>query len=367
MANYFSRDYMEARSRFVEAVRNNKGDLQPFLHGWHGPDGGDLSAEVAWFGPADARCVFVTISGTHGVEGFFGSAVQTAWVERREFELLPRDTAALLIHAINPYGFAWLRRANEDNVDLNRNWIDFSQPLPVNPSYDELSDDLCPPDWSAETQNETGARITRWIGKHGREAFQQAVSGGQWQHPKGLFYGGTSPSWSRETMTEILRTRLVKARRVVIVDFHTGLGPNGCAEPIIHRRRDDPGFNRSRSWIGAAATSLYGGGSISSEVQGDGLSAIPGLLPEAVVDAISLECGVRPINEVSQGLRADAWLHAYGSPLSPEAAPLKALIRNAFHSDDPVWQGMALGQGLAAGRAAVAGLAAWGRGDCMII
>ena len=32
------------------------------------------------------------------------------------------------------------------------------------------------------------------------------------------------------------------------------------------------------------------------------------------------------------------------------------LIRNAFHSDDPTWQGMAVGQGLWACRAAVGGL-----------
>ena len=29
-----------------------------------------------------------------------------------------------MIHALNPFGFAHLRRANEDNVDLNRNFVD---------------------------------------------------------------------------------------------------------------------------------------------------------------------------------------------------------------------------------------------------
>ena len=357
MTNYFSNTFEQARSRFVDAVQKAQGSLQSHPHAGRGPDGGTLSTEVAWFGPADASQVFVTVSGTHGVEGFFGSATQAAWVERREFDRLPADTAALMIHAINPYGFAWLRRTNEDNVDLNRNWLDFTQPLPVNADYNELADDLCPADWSADSQKKTGARIMAWIQAHGAAAYQQAVSGGQWQHPRGLFYGGTGPSWSRRTMTEILQSRLARARRVTLLDFHTGLGPSGYAEPIIHHRRDDPGFVRIRSWIGAAATSVQGGGSISSEIRGDGLSAIPGLLPHAVVDAVSLECGIRPIDEVAHGLRADAWLHAYGDPTSPEAAPLKELIRNAFHSDDPVWQGMALGQGLAACRAAVNGLA----------
>jgi hypothetical protein len=135
-----------------------------------------------------------------------------------------------------------------------------------------------------------------------------------------------------------------------------GLGPRGYAEPIIHRRRDDPGLVRTRSWIGAAATSIYGGGSISTEIHGDGLSAIQALLSKAVVDAVALECGVLPVDKVGATLRADNWLHIHGDPNAPEAAGIKKLIREAFHSDALVWQGMALGQGLAACRAALGGL-----------
>ncbi len=65
---------------------------------------------------------------------------------------MPKDVAVLHVHAINPYGFAWLRRTNEQNIDINRNWINFDLPLPENPLYEELSDFLCPTDWSAETQ-----------------------------------------------------------------------------------------------------------------------------------------------------------------------------------------------------------------------
>jgi hypothetical protein len=80
------------------------------------------------------------------------------------------------------------------------------------------------------------------------------------------------------------------------------------------------------------------------------------LVPHAVVDVVGLECGIRPINEVALALRADAWLHAHGNLSSPVAKSIKALIRAAFHSDDVLWQGMALGQGLAACQAALAGM-----------
>jgi hypothetical protein len=355
MIGCFSDTYAEARDKFLTAARGAGAELTRHALNQRGPDNGELSADVAFVGPPDASAVLVTISGTHGVEGFFGSATQVEWLVRGESSGL-KGLAALHIHAINPYGFAWLRRTNEDNVDINRNWIDFSTKLPTNTLYDELAEDLCPPDWSAQTQARTGARLQAWMGLHGFPTFQKAVSQGQWVHPRGVFYGGTGMSWSRQTLVDILTSNLRGASRVCVLDFHTGLGPYGYAEPIIGRRREDPGFARTRAWIGGAAKSIFGDGSVSAEIKGDSLTAIPGLLPHAQVDTVALECGIRPIADVALALRADAWLHAYGDPLSAEAKPIKAMIRAAFHSDDPVWQGMALGQGLAACRAALGGL-----------
>jgi hypothetical protein len=362
MEHSFSESYTEARAKFLSAARAAGAELETFIHAQQrGPDGGELATDVAWLGPADAAQVLVTISGTHGVEGFFGSATQIEWLRRAKVPLPPPDSgkAVLHIHAINPYGFAWLRRTNEDNIDLNRNWIDFASAIPENPMYEELHADLCPADWSAETQRRTGAAIAAWIGRHGEHGparYQQAVSGGQWKHPGGLFYGGTAPCWSRTTLTQILQSRLARATRINVLDFHTGLGPYGYAEPIICRPRTDAGFVRARHWIGAAAKSLYGDGSASAEIVGDGMSVMPALLPHAAVDVVGLECGIRPINEVAQALRADAWLHAHGDPRAPAAKPIKAQLRAAFHSDDLLWQGMVLGQGLAATQAALAGL-----------
>ncbi|MGD0493648.1 MAG: M14 family metallopeptidase [Steroidobacteraceae bacterium] len=358
MDSPFSRDYAEAREKFRAGATAAGAEMQTFVLDHRGPNDLDLTTDTAWLGPRDARGVLVTVSGTHGAEGFFGSAVQVEWLRRSKGAALTGDVAALHIHAINPYGFAWLRRTNENNVDINRNWIDFEGPLPANPAYDEIRTDLCPTDWSAATQKETWQRLQRWIDRHGFAAFQQAVSGGQWTHPSGLFYGGHGASWSRSTLTNIVTANLARASRICLLDFHTGLGPYGYAEPIIGHRRTEPAFVRTRSWIGGGAKSLYGDGSASAEIKGDGLTALPGLLPRATVDAVALECGIRPILEVAQALRADAWLHAHGDPLSEAAKPIKHAIRSAFQSDDLLWQGMALGQGIAACQAAIGGLAA---------
>jgi hypothetical protein len=357
MESCFSENYPAAREKFLVAAREAGARVSSFLLGIESLEGIELASDVAWLGAPNAAKVLATVSGTHGVEGFFGSATQIEWLRRAKTAQLPKDLAVMHVHAINPYGFAYLRRTNEDNVDINRNWIDFEKPLPENTSYDELSADLCPEDWSAATQGATGARLNAWIGVHGLAEFQQVVSGGQWRHPKGLFYGGVAPSWSRRTLTHIIDSELKGASRVCILDFHTGLGPYGYAEPIIGRLRQDPGFARTRAWIGAAAKSVHGDGSISAEIQGEWMSVMPELLPHAIVDVVALECGIRPVNEVALALRADAWLHAYGDPRSNEAKSIKTMIRAAFHSDDPLWQGMALGQGLAACQAAIGGLA----------
>jgi hypothetical protein len=361
METSFSRDYAEAQEKFLGAARAVEAVLDRIPLDRSGPAGLALSTDVAWVGPSTATSVMVTISGTHGVEGFFGSATQVEWLRRVNPAALPANVAALHIHSINPYGFAWLRRTNESNVDINRNWIDFAKPAPTNARYEELHEDLCPSDWSEASQAQTGARIMAWIQRHGREGpaiFQHAVSSGQWVYPAGLFYGGREASWSRRTLTDIFSSKLRGARRVCLLDFHTGLGPYGYAEPIIGQRRDTPGFTRARSWIGAAAKSLYGDGSVSAAITGDSLSAIPDLLPEAMVDAVALECGILPIDKVALALRADAWLHAHGDPLSADGERIRERMRAAFHSEDLLWQGMALGQGLAACQAAMAELAA---------
>jgi hypothetical protein len=355
MENCFSRNYGEAREKFLSAASNAKARIDSHRLPVPGPDGASLTADVAFVGDPDTSNVLVTISGTHGVEGFFGSATQIAWFNSNEMAHLG-TAAALHIHAINPYGFAWLRRTNEDNVDLNRNWIDFERPLPESPLYDELAADLCPADWSAESQARTGRRLQEWMARHDPRTFQTAVSQGQWTHPQGLFYGGAAPSWSRQTLTHILTASLGRATRVCIIDFHTGLGPFGYAEPIIGHARSEPEFANVRSWIGGTARSVIEDGSVSARVTGDSSSVLGTLLPQGRVDVVVLECGLRPMLQVLAALRADAWLHAYGDPTSSEGHHIKQSLRDCFHSDDPLWQGMSLGQGLAACRAAISGL-----------
>lgn len=357
-AESFSASYDEARAKFLSAAKDAGWRLERIAHPERGPEGQDLSTDVAWFGSGDAERVLVMISGTHGVEGYCGSGAQVDWLRRGEFAHVPSGTAVMMIHAINPCGFAWNRRVTEDNVDLNRNWIDFDKPLPRNPVYAELSAHICPPAWDAGARQENDAVLMSYAQTHGMPALQQALSGGQYTHPKGIFFGGTKPTWSRRTQTELFRTRLAKARKVAIIDYHTGLGPWGFAEQIAPVSRDDPAFARAAHWYGASVTSPSGGTSTSADITGDGLSAASKVLHRAEVTGIALEVGTVALLDVLFALRSDAWLHGYGDVRSPEGRAIKKQMRDAFYGDADDWKGMVAGQSLLACRQALQGLQA---------
>ena len=150
-AESFSADYQEARQKFRTEADRAGGAIESILHPERGPDRSDLATDIAWFGARDAESVLVLISGTHGVEGFCGSGAQIEWMRRGEASRLPKSIGVLMIHAINPYGFAWLRRVTHENIDLNRNWIDFSSALPPNPGYETLSSVISPQEWTEES------------------------------------------------------------------------------------------------------------------------------------------------------------------------------------------------------------------------
>ena len=356
-AESFSPDYQAARARFLDLARGAGAALEAIPHPERGPDGGALATDVAWIGPREAEAVLVLISATHGVEGFCGSGAQVDWLRREEYRALPDGTAVLMIHAINPYGFAWLRRVTNENVDLNRNWVAFNAPRKANPGYAALADLICPTEWTPQVQERTAQDLIAYADQHGRMALQQAMTGGQYTHPLGVFYGGDQPSWSRRTQTSIFEHYLRGAGRIAIIDYHTGLGPWGFGEQIVVDRPQSAQFRRAASWYGAAISSpMPGGESTSAEIVGDGLSFAPSLLGHAEVTGMALEFGTRSLIEVLSAVRADAWLHAYGDPLSPEGQTIKAQVRDGFFGDADDWKGMIAGQSLLAVRQALKGL-----------
>jgi hypothetical protein len=331
-----AQDYTEARGRFLDAANAAGARLERFDHPLTGPAGEALATDVAYLGAPDAPTRLLIISGTHGVEGFAGSLCQTEWL--RAGASVPDDLAVVLVHAINPYGFAWIRRVNEDNVDLNRNCIDFDAGLPENAGYDQLADALVPPSWDEETQQSTAGVLLDFAGAHGFDGLQDAVSKGQYRHPTGVFYGGNRPVWSQRTLEQIGRSEMLAASRTGIIDLHTGLGPFGVGE-LIGSHPAPEGRQRLDDWFGEY-TMPSEGNSVSADVSGDVLDALDTWVASPEITGVAIEWGTVDIIEVSNALRGDAWLHAFADPRGPEAGPVKAALRAAFAPDDPQWATM---------------------------
>ena len=132
------RSFTRQREQFLAAATAAGARLYHYPHPLCGPFGEALGTDVALIGNPQAKHLLIALSGTHGVEGFYGSDCQSRWLQTFNPQTLPDDVAVLMIHLINPWGTAWIRRVNEDNIDLNRNFLDFSQAPPDNQAYEAL-------------------------------------------------------------------------------------------------------------------------------------------------------------------------------------------------------------------------------------
>jgi hypothetical protein len=337
----FSESYLEARTKFCSIAAASGGAIRSWLNPHvQGPSGERLYLDTARFGPADPTNMLVLISSTHGVEGHCGSGAQIAWLATGGHVKLPADTGVLVVHAINPYGFAWTRRVNEDNVDLNRNFVDHDKGYPKNDGYLAIADAILPEQWNEESQAATLAVFASYTQKHGAFALQGAISSGQYTHPDGIFFGGAKPTWSNRTIRQIAREELGRTRRVGIIDFHTGLGPFGHGELICAVPPTAKSFARVRAWYGDEMTSPEGGTSTSAVVVGCMTDSFPQELPDAEVTPVAIEYGTYSVPEVLNAVRADNWLHQRGDLDSPLGRELKADMKERFFASGDKWREM---------------------------
>lgn len=360
-SDFFSATYAEARARFLDACADAGFGAEHHVNPETGREGEELATDVVRIGPEGASHVLFTMSATHGVEGFCGSGAQVATLQSGQWRGLRDDTALVMIHAINPYGFSWLRRVTEDNVDLNRNHVDHDAAYRDNPGYRELRDAICPAAWDQATREAASATLDAYAERHGRMALQQAVSGGQYVDPQGVFFGGNRLTWSARTLYAVVEAHAAGARHVGFIDYHTGLGPWGYGELIADHGADDPGHGRLVDWLGDEVTSTDDGSSTSAPLTGtNSLGIAPHLPDDASFTMVTLEYGTRPLAEVLDSVRADCWLHAHGDLDSEQGRTIKKEIRRCFYGDAEDWNEMVWRRAEATQAAMLKGLAGLG-------
>jgi len=356
LAQCYSEKYSEAHHKFKLQCSNAVGlsHYQEFVYPQTGPNAEPLATSIAWHGNPNAEKVLVLQSATHGVEGFAGSAIQLDTLQKITEHTLASDVAILYIHAINPYGFAWLRRVNEQGIDLNRNFVDFTQSLPDNPGYAQLAENLLPEKISEMKSASQSLDAYRKI--FGQQALESAISGGQYQFAEGLFYGGTEPSQSRRHLQQIITDyNLGQRKRVAVIDIHSGLGPFGYGEVICDHPPGSAGVSRARQWYGESVTEPALGNSTSVPKQGL-IDYLWHPLGEQVC-FVTLEFGTYSIEQMFDVLRQDHILHRNSVDWSTsETQKIKSKIRKVFYPASADWQEMVLLRGRQCVRQALQGL-----------
>jgi len=313
-----------------------------------GPGGEPLAIDIACLGTPRAGRVLLHTSGIHGVEAFAGAAVQLAALARPP--AVPDGCALVLAHVLNPYGMAWLRRFNESNVDLNRNFLAPGDRWEgASTLYRRIDPLLNPP--SPPTADGFYLRLGLFALRHGVSGPRQAIAEGQYEFSRGLFYGGSRLEAGPRLLLDWLQANVAGAGYLFAIDLHTGLGGRGAETAIL-----EPGGAATPA--AALAQALRrplvdaGIGQAAYRIRGGMADAVARIVGKTRVDFIVQEMGTRSSLAVLHALREENRCHHYAAP--DPRHPARIALLETFCPASPRWRARAVSRGLALLRAAAA-------------
>ncbi len=360
-------DYPSSRQAFLASAEDAGAHVESVPHPGAGPDGAPLATDVARFGApvGEADDVLLVLSGVHGVEGHAGSGLQRNLLRTGRLGSLPARTAVVLVHAVNPFGMAWTRRVDADNIDVNRNFVDVAH-LPANALYAEVDALLNPTDPDVDPTDESYlADVLEFWGRVGDHRAMQALSGGQYTHPLGIQFGGQHVSWSRRTLEALWDRHLAGAGRTVQLDVHTGLGPTGRLTVFQTADADEFGAELGASWY---PDHLYRSDRSEPDPVDHGLlgpgfdawASSRGATAPTERATFVVEFGTLDVMKGLTAFRADNWLHHHGDRDSDLGRAITQLVLDQFYVDDEGWRTDVAQQGEMAIHTALDGFAAGG-------
>jgi hypothetical protein len=344
-SSWFPASYRESRERFQELAR--EAEAAPFT--WQmaarGPREEPLAIDVARWGHENATRWLLLTTGIHGSEAPFGSAVLFRLLQQLQEEEPHQDVGILLIHALNPFGFAWTRRTNEDNIDLNRNGL-----LPTesytgaHPLYHHVYHAFDP----HRRKRMDSFYLQAWwlIMRHTKAALQASLPVGQYEYPRGLFFGGKGLSESLLHLQQHLPTLMPDAEEVMHLDFHTGLGRWAQCKLLIDMPETDADAQWIAQWsppgvIESAAnnrTAYHARGSL-----GPWMKQV--VFPHARYRYAAAEFGTYGSVSVLRSLVKELQAHYAYEPEHRYYEWTKKLIRETFVPASPIWRQATLEKG----------------------
>ena len=342
LASFFSSSYFKARKLFRDLAIQNNAVVQHYEIG-HLFQQQQLTIDVARFGSPTANKCLVVSSGTHGVEGFLGSAIQSASMNKGG--AATDDLSIVYIHAVNPFGFANIRRVNELNVDLNRNFMSEEQPYKgADPGY-SLMDPLLNPTSPPPAVEFFWPRAALKIARHGFNALKNSVAQGQYEYPKGLFFGGKKPSASMNIIAENLGDWIGDAQRIIHLDLHSGLGKWGSY--VLGSTKEIPAekINALSKYFGTEALQTLDPKGVLYEIRGEFGVFCHKLFPQREYIPFLAEFGTYFILKVLYALRYEnrVWHWSPDDLLLREKAA--EMLKEAFVPESPQWRKMVVDKG----------------------
>ena len=339
-SQFFSETYLEAKNRFIQKVADTGGRLQSIPVGegqLAGPSQEPLTIDVGFWGPDQGPTLLLS-SGLHGVEGYCGSAIQLAAMD----QTFPDALRRIFVHAINPYGMAHIRRVNENNVDLNRNFIFEPDGFQgCSDGYHRLNH-LLNPARPFKGKEFMSVIKTIWaIIRHGMPALKQAVAAGQYAYPKGLFFGGHQLEESATKMMAALQEWLIGDAPILHVDFHTGLGPFGDYALLLDALKDSALYEEVYEAFGTKVQPWDADEGVAYGISGGFPTAMQNTFGGRI-RVLTCEYGTYDPRQVVEAMTAENRAHFYGGNV--ESA--KTQFKEIFYPQSDQWRSRVLEGGL---------------------
>ena len=227
--SHFSNSYISARKKFLTAAAR----IDASVYSYDLDSTSELAIDVAIVGSENLPSLVLS-SGLHGVEGFFGSAVQLSFLENLATNGL-NGLRYVFIHALNPYGFQNIRRFDRENIDLNRNFLAPGDAYAGAPDgYEQLNRFLNPP---SQPLNFEFYRLKAlgYLMRFGMPSLKASIVCGQYDFPQGVFFGGSDTSETARIVEQYCDEWIGESEFVLHMDLHTGLGAFGAYKLLLNQ------------------------------------------------------------------------------------------------------------------------------------
>lgn len=365
---YFAESYAHARGMFLSSAMETGAAIETMTHpNALCPAGGPLCIDIARIGPKDASNVLFMMCGTHGVEGYSGSAAQIAFLKHGLPERLPPHVAIVILHGLNPYAWSRDSQRNEDGIDINRNFMDFARPLPSEDPLHQMFAAILDIDEMSFAALGHATQAIFALREHvGAKRFMDALAGGQYNSSRGIKFGGKSPSWSNLCFRSIVQEYLARAERIASLDWHTGLGRYGDLFTLCFCPPQTRAFQLTSAWWGADVVrrgaeswSAAGETSPSPDITGSAWSCLIEEAAHAEIAGGVIEFGTMPLESILQAVVLDHWLTFTAPADDASMGYWRAQMRAFFAPREIGWERSVARHAQRVCASSLAGLTAW--------